>query len=85
MVVTVMMMVTPATVVMVMPRREHPYEVHGQSNYAHNQELVRVHLGRVDESLDSLKDDKHRNEDEEDPVGKARERLDPRVPATLSR
>lgn len=64
---------------MMAARRGHADQVDRKSDGTDGQELSRVHLWRVDEALDRLKDDKDGDEAEEDAVGKAGERLDARV------
>ena len=60
---------------MMMPSRKHANEIDGQPGHADDEQLVGVHLWRVDEALDSLKYDEDADEDEEDTVGEPGERL----------
>mgnify|MGYP006876462591 CR=1 FL=1 len=60
-------------------RRGHANQVDRESDSTDGQELTRVHLWRVDEALDRLKDDKDGDEAQEDAVGEAGEGLDARV------
>lgn len=53
-------MTMPASVrvtVMVVSRRKHADEVDGQSERTDDEQLARVHLWRVQQSLDGLEDD----------------------------
>lgn len=60
-------------------RRSHAHQVDRESDSTDGQELTRVHLWRVDEALDRLKDDKDGDEAQEDAVGEAGEGFDARV------
>lgn len=62
---------------MVMTRREHADQVDRQSHRADDEQLIRVHLGRIDQTLNSFEDNEDRDEDEEDAVGEAGEELNP--------
>jgi hypothetical protein len=54
---------------MMMPSRKHSNQIHRQSQRADYKKLIRVHDRRVDQSLNSFKDDEDRNKDQEDSVG----------------
>lgn len=60
-------------------RRGHANQVDRESDSTDGQELTRVHLWRVDETLDRLKHDKDGDEAQEDAVGEAGEGFDARV------
>ena len=80
--VTVIMPVSVAmTMMMVMTAHSpHSKQVHRQSSRTDDEELRRiVHLRRLEDPLDGFKDDEDADEDQEDPVGEATERLDSAV------
>lgn len=55
-----------------MPSSEHTHQIDSQSKHADCQELIRVHLRRVNESLNGFEDDEDRDKDEEDAVCESR-------------
>lgn len=57
--------------VVVVSRCEHPNEVDGEPYRTDDEELARVHLGRVYEALDGFEDNKDGDEAEEEAVGEA--------------
>lgn len=66
--------------VVVVPCGEHADQIDGQPERADDEQLGRVHLGRVQEPLDRLEHDEDRDQAEEEAVGEAGEGLDARVP-----
>jgi hypothetical protein len=52
-------------VVVVTARGPHAEQVDRKPDTAHEQQLARLHLGRVHDALDALEDDEDRDEDEE--------------------
>jgi hypothetical protein len=66
---------------MMSTRSVHPNEVDSQSDGTDNEELTRVHLWRVEQSLDRFEDDEDGDEAQEQSVGKSRESLNARVSA----
>lgn len=73
--VAMMMMRMPA-------HREHAKQIDSKAQRADKKQLVRVHLWRFQDALDRLEDDEYGDEDEEDPIGEAGQRLNPRVPVS---
>lgn len=65
---------------MMMACSKHANEVDRQADGADDEELTRVHLRRVEQSLNRFEDDEDRNEAEEQAVCKARKRFDAGVP-----
>jgi len=64
-------------VVVVSAHGKHAEEVDAEAHARDDEQLRRVvHLGRRDDALHGLKDDEHRDQDQEHAVGKAAERLD---------
>ncbi len=62
--------------------RKHADQVDRQPERADDQQLGRVHLGRVQQPLDRLKHDEDRDQAQEEAVGKARQGLHARVAAS---
>lgn len=62
---------TSVRMTVVPTRRSHADQVDREPDRADREKLVRTDLGRVDQALNSFKDDKDRDEAEEDGVGKA--------------
>jgi hypothetical protein len=61
--------------VMMTAHGEEAEQVHTKADGRHQQKLVSLHLRWIYESLDGLEDDKDRDQDQEDAVGEARQRL----------
>lgn len=61
-----------STVMMMTSRRYQTHQVDRQSKRTDSQQLIRVHLRRVHQPLNGLKDDKDGNEQEEETIREAR-------------
>lgn len=70
--VAVAMVVSTTMMVVVMSSRsDQSNQIDGQADRADRQKLFGVHLGRVDETLNRLKQNEDGDEDQKDAVGKA--------------